>query len=440
MSEYRKPNVVFILTDDQGYGDLGCHGNPVIQSPNIDRLHGESVRFTDFHVSPVCSPTRAQLMTGCYPSRLGVWRTVAGRSILRKEWKTMADIFRDNGYKTAIFGKWHLGDNYPYRPQDRGFDEVLVHGGGGVGNINDYWGNDYFDDVYFRNGKPEQCKGFCTDVWFSEAIKFIENHRDRPFFCYISTNAPHLPFVCPEEYKQLYANLEPGLREFAAMITHIDKNVGILRKRLRDLNLDGNTILIFMTDNGTARGATLWNAGMRGWKGHPYDGGHRVPFFLHWPGGEFNQGKEISRLTGGIDLLPTLIDLCQMENTSDRPFDGRSVAPLLKGNETAWPDRTIIIDNQQRSIEPEYFHFSTAILHEKWRMIRQDELYDIAKDPSQTNNLIQIYPETAKNLSDQYSRWFEENYGDRSPAEIVVGNNKENPVRLTAHDLFVNAA
>ena len=170
----QKPNVVFILTDDQGYGDLACHGNPHIKTPNLDKLHSESLRFTDFHVSPFCSPTRAQLLTGRYPQRTGVWHSIKGRSLIHRDEITSADIFKKNGYNTGIFGKWHLGDNYPFRPQDRGFEEVLVHGGGGIGNTSDYWANDYFDDTYYHNGEPKKYKGYCTDVWFDEAIKFIE--------------------------------------------------------------------------------------------------------------------------------------------------------------------------------------------------------------------------------------------------------------------------
>ena len=190
-AEARRPNVVFVLTDDQGYGELGCHGNPIIQTPNLDKLHSQSVRLTNYHVDPTCSPTRSALMTGRYSSRVGVWHTVMGRSLLRRDEVTLADVFADNGYRTGIFGKWHLGDNYPYRPQDRGFQEVLTLGGGAISNTPDFWGNNYFDDMLRHNGKLEKCKGYCTDVFFNAALQFIETNRDRPFFAYIPTpNAP----------------------------------------------------------------------------------------------------------------------------------------------------------------------------------------------------------------------------------------------------------
>ena len=191
------PNVVLVVTDDQGYGDLGCHGNPILRTPNLDALYRRSVRLTDFHVGPTCAPTRASLMTGRYCNRTGVWHTIMGRSLLRRDEVTMADVFAAGGYRTGIFGKWHLGDNYPYRPQDRGFHEVLIHGGGGVGQTPDAWGNDYFDDTYLHNGTPEKFSGYCTDVWFDGAMRFIEDNRDRPFFAYLATNAPHSPYRVP---------------------------------------------------------------------------------------------------------------------------------------------------------------------------------------------------------------------------------------------------
>ena len=187
------PNVVFVLTDDQGYGDLSCHGNPVVKTPHIDALHACSVRLTDYHVGPTCAPTRAGLLTGHYANSTGVWRTSGGRSLLRANEISMADFFRRSGYATGIFGKWHLGDNTPYRPQDRGFETVVVHGGGGVGQTPDYWGNNYFDDSYWDGERYTRYDGYCTDVWFQQALNFIERNRQTPFFCYIPTNAPHSP-------------------------------------------------------------------------------------------------------------------------------------------------------------------------------------------------------------------------------------------------------
>lgn len=229
----RRPNVVLVITDDQGYGDLGCHGNPIIQTPNIDALHSQSVRLTNFHVGPTCAPTRAGLMTGRYCNCTGVWHTIGGRSLLRKDEITLGDVFRAGGYRTGMFGKWHLGDNYPFRPHDRGFDEALYHGGGGVSQTNDWWGNDYFDDIYLRNGEPEAFQGYCTDVWFSQAMDFVERNRQQPFFCYLSTNAPHSPHNVPERYARLYEGLPCERDRFYGMITNIDDNMARLRAHLQ---------------------------------------------------------------------------------------------------------------------------------------------------------------------------------------------------------------
>ena len=315
-----KPNIIFILTDDQGYGDLGCEGNPWIKTPSMDTLFAESVRFTNFHTGTTCAPSRAGLMTGKYCNKVGVWHTIKGREILSSEENTLAGWLKEAGYRTGIFGKWHLGDNYPYRPQDRGFDEVLIHGGGGVGQEPDYWNNDYFDDTYFHNGKAEKYNGYCTDIWFSEALKFIENNKNGPFFCYLSTNAPHHPYYVEAKYSDPYKN-NPDIPhpDFYGMISNLDENLGRLREALDSLGLSTNTILVFMSDNGTSGGVEFgkdgeimagYNAGMRGKKGSPYDGGHRVPFFLYWPDGGIPGGKDVSTITSYIDFVPTILDLC----------------------------------------------------------------------------------------------------------------------------------
>ena len=358
VAQQNTPNLVFVITDDQGYGDLGSTGNPVINTPNLDALAQESVQLQNLHVGPTCSPTRAGIMTGHYCNSTGVWHTIGGRSLLRSDEVTMADIFRRNGYKTAMFGKWHLGDNYPFRPHDRGFDEALYHGGGGISQTPDYWGNDYFDDTYFRNGSEQPFDGYCTDVWFQEAMAFIarqtnsqaEGDQHRPFFCYLSTNAPHGPFRVPDAYSEVYRRKGvPGERaNFYGMITNIDDNMARLRHHLRVLGLEENTILIFMTDNGSAAGCDLgagqfvesgYNAGMRGKKGSPYEGGHRVPLFMHWPGGGFTEKHEVHELTANIDLLPTLIDLCDLEVRRVRGRLASPDGPSARQPRARGPDR-----------------------------------------------------------------------------------------------------
>lgn len=441
-TQSEKPNVIFILTDDQGYGDLACHGNEFIRTPNLDKMHAESPRFTNFHVSPCCSPTRAQIMTGRYPNRTGVWHTVAGRSLMHREEVTMADVFAENGYETGIFGKWHLGDNYPYRPQDRGFKEVLSHGGGGVGNIQDYWANDYFDDTYLHNGEQKEYQGYCSDVWFGEATKFIEANRNRPFFCYIPTNAPHLPFVVPEEYHNLYKRPEivPGMAEFYGMITNIDDNVAELRKKLVELGIEKNTILIYMTDNGSSRGNAApvgkysFNAGMRGGKGSEYEGGHRVPFFIYWPEGGLIRGRDIDQLAAGFDVLPTLMDLCDLERPAGPPLDGISLIPLLKEKADNWPERTLVVDNQRVTYPVKWRRAS--VMTDQWRLVNGQELYNIKKDPGQKENIARNHPDVVEKLSKSYDRWWESLQGAyHREYEISIGSKYESPTLLTAHDL-----
>jgi arylsulfatase B len=430
------PNVVLVLTDDQGYGDLGCLGNPILHTPNIDALYGQSLRLTDFHVGPTCSPTRAALMTGRYCNRTGVWHTVMGRSLLRRDEVTMADVFTAGGYRTGIFGKWHLGDNYPFRPQDRGFQEVLVHGGGGVGQTPDFWGNDYFDDIYWHNGTLEKHTGYCTDIWFDGAMRFIEANRDRPFFAYIATNAPHAPYHVAEKYSSLYAGKEVPNAGFYGMIANIDENVGRLRSRLKTLGLEENTILIFMTDNGTAagfQGKRGFNAGMRGTKGSEYDGGHRVPCFIRWPAGGLGGGKDIARLTAHIDLLPTLIDMCGLPRPVGVKFDGVSLVPLFRGADADWPDRVLITDSQ-RVEQPQKWRQS-AVMTDRWRLVDGRELYEIHADPGQRNDVSSKDPEVVNRLRQAYEDWWmsvSPRFGEC--CEIIIGSDKENPARLTCHD------
>ncbi|MEE9118673.1 MAG: sulfatase-like hydrolase/transferase, partial [Calditrichia bacterium] len=236
------PNVILVMTDDQGYGDLGCHGSPYVKTPALDQLYNESVRLTNFHVDPCCAPTRASLLTGQYSARSGVWHTIGGRSLLQKDKVTMADVFQASGYRTGIFGKWHLGDNYPFRPQDRGFEEVLIHGSGVVGNRWDYWGNDYYDDTYYRDGIPEKFEGYCNTIWFNEAIKFIRKNQKRPFFCFLSTNIPHAPLHVDENFSEPYrSQVSDRLANYYGMVTKFDEDLARLRKEIKDLGLEENT-------------------------------------------------------------------------------------------------------------------------------------------------------------------------------------------------------
>lgn len=430
-----QPNVIIVITDDQGYGDLSCHGNPVLKTPNLDALHAESVRLTDYHVSPTCAPTRAALMTGRFTNRTGCWHTINGRSILREDEVTMAQVFKDAGYATAMYGKWHLGDNYPSRPEDKGFTEVYRHGGGGVGQTPDYWDNAYFEGSYFHNGEIEPAKGYCTDVFFSQAKQFIQTQAEKkqPFFIYLATNAPHGPNHSPEKFADPYADLGVGTAHFFGMIANIDENVGSMRQLLKDTGIADDTIFIFTTDNGTASGAKVFDAGMRAQKGSEYDGGHRVPFFLSWPAKGWNTGRDVDRLTAHIDILPTFIDLLGLTRPEGPPMDGTSIVPLLEGKADGWPDRVITTDSQ-RIHDPVKWRKS-AVMTDRWRLINGKELFDIESDPGQKTDRAKDYPEIVENLRDAYEKWWssmEPSFSD--DCEIHLGNAAENPSILTAHD------
>ena len=460
-----RPNVVFVLTDDQGYGDLSCHGNPIVKTPHIDALASVSVRLTDYHVGPTCAPTRAGLLTGHYANSTGVWRTSGGRSLLRANEVSMADYFRRNGYATGIFGKWHLGDNAPYRPQDRGFETVVVHGGGGVGQTPDFWGNSYFDDSYWDGQQFRQFEGYCTDVWFQQALEFIERNRHKPFFCYIPTNAPHAPFLVDPTHSDPYLPLTPheDRAKFYGMLAKIDENVGNLRFQLRELELEENTIFVFMTDNGSAGGLEVdedqfvtsgFNAGMRGKKGSEYDGGHRVPFFMHWPGGGLDTGRDVDRLTANIDILPTLIELCGLDSSGESEFDGRSLVPLLQNvghldgssaleaaktgvagaeEDGAWPARAIVTDTQ-RLPRPIKWRRST-VMTDCWRLVNGNELYDIGEDQEQRSDVAASHPDVVAELRQAYEAWWKKvsrQFDEEIP--IAFGGAAASRLRLNTYD------
>jgi arylsulfatase A-like enzyme len=434
----RPPNVILVLTDDQGYGDLACHGNTLIKTPNLDKLHDQSTRLVNFHVAPLCTPTRAALMTGQSPLRNGAWGTTWGRSLPRPELKTVADLFAANGYSTAMFGKWHLGDNYPYRPSDRGFRHVVRHKGGGVGQGPDAWGNNYFDDTYFVNGKPTRFKGYCADIWFDEAMRFIGQNQKRPFFAYLATNTPHAPLNVAKKYEDLYSGnpAVPNAR-FYGMITNIDENMGRLMQRLKELGLEKNTILVFMSDNGTAHGLDNglgFNAGMKGAKGSLFDGGHRVPFFIRWPDGSIEPGRDIRELCTVEDLLPTLAGLCGMDaGQLGQKLDGIDLAPLLRNKTQTLPSRIVSTEFRQSHTPPVKWH--SAVLCGDWRLLWGSELFNVATDPGQTNNVAARHPEIVERLRGWYeNRWNEvaPDFGRFSP--IVIGSGKAPKVRLDSLD------
>jgi len=305
-SDAPRPNIIIVLADDQGYGDFSFTGNPVLKTPNIDRLARENVFLRDFHVSPMCTPTRGQLMTGRDALSNGAFLVCSGYGAIYPDVPTMPEILREAGYATALFGKWHLGDTHPYRPMDRGFDLAVWFKGWGITSVVDYWNNDYFDDTYYRNDKLTQFGGYCTDTWFDQAMQWMETRQKtgEPFMVYLAINAPHAPLYVADKYREPYNKLGHELASFFGMIANIDENMGRLDAMLERTGLKENTILIFMTDNGATAALDYYNAGMRGGKMSLYDGGHHVPCVIRWPAGNLARHAEIPDLIQVQDILP----------------------------------------------------------------------------------------------------------------------------------------
>ncbi|AWW29591.1 n-acetylgalactosamine-4-sulfatase [Echinicola strongylocentroti] len=440
--EDERPNVILILTDDQGIGDLGCHGNPWLKTPNIDRFYSEAVRLTDFHVSPLCTPTRSSIMTGQYPIHNGTWATYKGRDMLPPNTSTMADIFQANGYQTSMFGKWHLGDNYPSRPTDMGFQFAVHHKAGGVGELSDYWGNSYFDDTYYVNNEPEKFEGYCTDVWFGQTMDYIRSHQEDPFFVYLATNAPHSPHIVADEYADPYRDLEEKGEivnaNFYGMIANIDENMGKLEAFLKEEGLYENTIVIYMSDNGSAAGIspdgkTGYNMGFRGKKGHPTEGGHRVPFFIRWPDRGIMGGTDVNSPSQHVDLIPTLAGLCDLEIPNDKPLDGRDISPLLTGREDEIDDETLFIHHNQDWRVPRPVT-GTCIINGKWRLVDGRSLYDVSQDRYQAQDLSGDFPEVKARLLAENAAFYEQASQKSAFREIpvnIIGHSDQQEVTLT---------
>jgi arylsulfatase len=459
-----KPNVIVVMTDDQGYPELSAHSNPILKTPNLDRLHGQSLRLEDYHVSPMCAPTRGQLMTGLDAARNGATNVSSGRALLRPEIPTMANFFGDAGYTTGIFGKWHLGANYPFRPEDRGFDETVWFPSSHIGSVPDYWGNDYFDDTYINNGKLKQYKGYCTDVFFEEALSFIKQSAEsgKPFLAYIAPNTPHGPLVAKEEDEKAiaeilaqeeFANMGRGLKarlaDYLGMVRNIDTNMGALMKFLSNEGLRDDTIVVFQTDNGSTHGPLYYNAGMRGMKTELWEGGHRVPCLISWPNGGLAKPQAIDGLTQVQDMLPTLLELCNI--LTDRKFDGMSLAPVLRGRTNVPEDRMLVINYSRM---PGFVNYPTPfaqtlmyrnqgeVLWKRWRLLEDRELYNLETDPLQTTNVIDKHPKVLAKLRNRLDEW----WADVGPhandvQRVVIGSEHENPSRLTGCewlDVFID--
>ena len=426
-----RPNIILIMTDDQGYGDLGCHGHPFLKTPNLDRLHSQSMRFTDFQVSPTCAPTRAALMSGLAPFKNGVTHTILERDRMALTSTTVAEVLKSAGYSTGIFGKWHLGDEDAYQPSSRGFDETFVHGAGGIGqkypgSQSDAPGNSYFNPTIKHNGSFVKTDGYCTDVFFRQTLGWIKQQSTKkgddkkPFFAYLSTNAPHSPYRVDKRYSDPYKDkCDKRQAAFFGMITNIDDNMGLLMRKLDEWDLADNTLLVFMTDNGSAAGSRVFNAGMRGGKGTVDEGGTRVPLFMRLPG-LTKAGVDSPTLARHYDIFPTLVDVAGASLPEDLKLDGRSLLPLIKDPKAPWPNRHFFFHTGrwakaglkgrfgEGDPNPDNSKYrSFGVRNEKWRVVNK-RLYDLENDPGQKTDVSKQNPEVVAKMVASFDKWWDE--------------------------------
>ena len=444
-----RPNVLLIITDDQGYGDLSLHGNPHLKTPNLDRLGQAGVRFERFYVNSFCAPTRAALLTGRYPLRCGVWGVTHNKEAMRPEEVTLGEAFRGAGYRTACLGKWHNGEQFPYTPPGQGFDEFFGFHNGHI--------NDYFDTELIRGARPAPTRGYISDVLTDEAIRFVREAGSRPFLCYLSYNAPHSPFQVPDRYFDKFQakGFDERVAAFYGMCENIDDNVGRLLATLDEQGLARNTIVIFLTDNGGTAGVKLYNAGMRGGKTSVHEGGCRVPLFIRWPA-KLNQPRVVRQIASHIDLYPTLLDLCGVPAPEGPPLDGVSLRPLLEGHDADWPDRVLFTHNPISETN----RYPGAVRTQQYRLVRQIRgpgggsrakpndasaspwhLYDIEADPGENRDLARRLPDLVARLSKRYEDWIDDTSRDglrRFP--IPVGYAEENPVTLHAPQAYFSGS
>lgn len=428
-----RPNILVIMTDDQGYGELSSHGNPVLKTPNLDRLWAQSVRFTDFHVSPTCAPTRAALLTGQHEFRVGVTHTVFERERPERTALLLPQVLRSAGYRTGIFGKWHLGDEAAYQPDQRGFQEVFIHGGGGIGqtypgSCGDVPGNTYRDPAVCHNGRFVKSQGYCTDVFVDAALRWMKGSSDpgKPFFAYLTPNAPHAPLVSPgPEWEAPYQGqgLSPLTIRYYAMIAHFDAALGRVLDWLQESGHERDTLVIFLTDNGHSL-SDAYNAGMRGMKATPYQGGTRVPSLWRWTG-TLPAGVDVPVLTAHLDVLPTLAELAQAHPPAQvrRAWEGRSLLPLLRNARAAWPNRYLFthVGRWEAGQMDGHQWKNCSVRDERFRLVNGAELYDLKNDPAETRNVATAYPDVVARMRRVYAGWWE---GIRQPAlanEWIIG-------------------
>lgn len=423
-----RPNVIIVLSDDQGYGDFSCHGNPILKTPALDKLYNESIRFDNFHVAPLCTPTRGQLMTGLDAMHNGAATVLTGRNILRRDIITMPEIFSKNGYATGLFGKWHLGENYPDRPMDRGFQKCVWHKGWGLLSEIEF-DNDYYETRYMDSLETKQSGEYCTNLWFNKAMEWMDEMagRKQPFFTYLALNAPHGPFNAPLQdfnfYKEKVDNNSTA--SFFGLIRNIDRNMERLDNWLDSSGLKENTLIVYMTDNGTAGGVDIYNAGMRDKKGSNYDGGHRAACFMRWSAGKIIGGRTVTEATQIQDILPTFIELLNLDLPEKNPFDGKSLVSVICENKPL-DDRMFVVQ-YGGNVKPEKYF--SCVVWNYWRLVGKGELYNINKDPGQKNDVAENYPEIMDKMQAFYEDWWKGvETGINEIIPIVVGSEMENPV------------
>ena len=406
----KRPNIIIILSDDQGWGDLSINGNKNLKTPNIDSLARRGATLDRFYVQPVCSPTRAELLTGRYHPRTGVRGVSTGQERMNLNETTIAQIFRALGYRTGMIGKWHNGSQWPYHPNARGFEDYY-------GFTSGHWG-EYFDPPLEHNGKPIRGKGYIADDFTDKAIAFIDQHRDEPFFCYVAYNTPHSPFSVPDEDWNRFKDRPidqrgaDGKKEdlavtraVLAMCENLDRNVGRILQKLEELKLAENTIVIFFSDNGP--NSFRWNGGMKGRKGSTDEGGVRSPCFLRWPG-KIAPGTVIPQIAGAIDLLPTLAGLAKAPLPKGKALDGRDLAPLLLGEKIDWPERMIYAT----------FGGKLSVRTQQHRLDANGLLFDMLADPGQTKDVAKKHPEITRKLKKAAADW---------SAEVFVSKKDDRP-------------
>jgi len=447
-----KPNIILVITDDQGYAPLGCHGHPWLATPNIDELYAQSTRFTRFLVAPTCSPTRSSIMTGRHPEKNGITHTILERERMILDVTILPQVLKTVGYSSGIFGKWHLGDEHEYQPDQRGFDEAFIHGAGGIGQAYDCScadapDNTYLNPIIRHNGSFVQTEGFCTDVFFSAALGWIKEKSaaSEPFFAYISTNAPHGPFIAPEKNAKRFTDLGFGEEQagFYGMIENIDENMGLLMAKLSEWKLDENTVVVFMSDNGmtgggsgkpgteVAPGYAFYNAEMKGLKGSTDEGGARVPFFIRW-NGKIAAGKDIDRIASHIDVLPTFAALTGA-TLPDQGIEGRDLLPLIEGSDAEWSDRFLFnhICRWPTGAEPNDFKDANfSVRNQQYRYVGatgptsnikgklnsdakprppgKPSLYDMVADPGQTTDVGAEHPEVVAAMQAAFDQYWKE--------------------------------